>query len=306
LIDREPGVHDFINVSAVIRQNNNMTDPTVTGILELIALGFGTGAYGTLIGAGGGFVLMPVLLLLYPKQDPETLTSISLAVVFFNALSGSESYAIMKRIDYKAGLLFASATIPGAILGALNTAYVPRHLFDLIFAVVLLAGALFLFLHPDLKPQSEGVPPPHRRFIVMHQLTEAGGTRYVYSFRPAVGIIASFFIGYASSFLGIGGGIIHVPVLVYLLHFPVHVATATSHFILSIMAFTGTAAHIANGYFAHGMIQTLALGIGVVLGAPFGAHMSNYIKAGWIVRSLALALGLVGVRILITVVTGGQ
>ena len=52
--------------------------------LELIAIGFSAGAYGTLIGAGGGFVLMPILLLLYPKENPEILASISLAVVFFN------------------------------------------------------------------------------------------------------------------------------------------------------------------------------------------------------------------------------
>jgi uncharacterized membrane protein YfcA len=70
-------------------------------MIGLIALGFGVGAYGTLIGAGGGFVLMPILLLLYPDDRPELLTSISLAVVFFNTLSGSEAYAMMKRIDYR-------------------------------------------------------------------------------------------------------------------------------------------------------------------------------------------------------------
>jgi len=48
----------------------------------LIALGLALGALGTLIGAGGGFVLLPVLLVLYPRASPETITSISLAVVF--------------------------------------------------------------------------------------------------------------------------------------------------------------------------------------------------------------------------------
>jgi uncharacterized membrane protein YfcA len=96
----------------------------------LILLGVAVGLYGTLIGAGGGFVLMPILLLLHPKISPEHLTAISLAVVFFNALAGSESYAMMKRIDYKSGLMFAAATVPGAIIGALSTSYVPRHLFN--------------------------------------------------------------------------------------------------------------------------------------------------------------------------------
>ena len=91
--------------------------------LYLIPLGFVIGAYGTLIGAGGGFVLMPLLLLLYPEESPEVITGISLAVVFFNALSGSVAYAKMKRIDYRSGLLVSLATIPGAILGPLTTPY---------------------------------------------------------------------------------------------------------------------------------------------------------------------------------------
>ena len=113
----------------------------------LIGMGAVVGIYGTLIGAGGGFVLVPLLLLLHPHVDPDRLTAISLAVVIFNALAGSESYAMMMRIDYKSGLLFASATIPGAILGALNTSAVPRQLFNIMFGVILLAAASFMYLH---------------------------------------------------------------------------------------------------------------------------------------------------------------
>ncbi|HEY3168403.1 MAG TPA: sulfite exporter TauE/SafE family protein, partial [Candidatus Binatia bacterium] len=95
--------------------------------LWLLPLGILIGAFGTLIGAGGGFILVPILLLLYPDENTELITSISLAVVFFNALSGSWAYSRMGRIDYKSGMIFAVATIPGAILGAVSTAYVPRH-----------------------------------------------------------------------------------------------------------------------------------------------------------------------------------
>ena len=98
--------------------------------LWLIPVGFIVGTYGTLIGAGGGFVLVPMLLLLYPKESPEVITSISLAVVFFNALSGSIAYIRLKRVDYHSGVLFAIATIPGAILGAVTTSSIPRPLFD--------------------------------------------------------------------------------------------------------------------------------------------------------------------------------
>ncbi|MHB9075732.1 MAG: sulfite exporter TauE/SafE family protein [Desulfobaccales bacterium] len=263
----------------------------------LIGLGVGVGLYGTLIGAGGGFVLMPILLLLYPKVPPEQLTAISLAVVFFNALSGSESYALMKRIDYKSGLMFATATIPGAIIGALNTAWVPRHLFNGIFGVILLGGAIFLFMRPNLQRQKREVQEKYHHFEAHRHLVAAGGETYDYEFNPLVGIGLSFFVGYASSFLGIGGGIIHVPALIYLLDFPVHVATATSHFILAIMSLTGTLVHMWRGDLATGVNETLALAIGVMVGAPLGAQLSNRIQGAWIVRSLAVALGLAGVRI---------
>jgi uncharacterized protein len=263
----------------------------------LIGLGLGVGLYGTLIGAGGGFVLMPVLLLLYPEMKPENLTAISLAVVFFNAASGTESYAIMKRIDYRSGLMFAAATIPGAIIGALNTAWVPRHLFNGIFAVVLLAGGALLFLRPGLGKRPQERPGKHHHPEAQRHLVAMGGETYDYAFNPLVGIGISFFVGYASSFLGIGGGIIHVPVLIYALDFPVHVATATSHFILAIMSLTGTLVHMGAGDLSGGVNETLALAIGVMLGAPLGAQLSGLIRGTWIVRSLALALALVGIRI---------
>ena len=264
----------------------------------LIALGVAVGFFGTLIGAGGGFVLMPIMLLLYPKASPDELTAISLAVVFFNALAGSQSYAFMGRIDYKSGLMFAAATIPGSIIGALNTALVPRHLFNGIFGILLIAVAVFLILRPEVKPRSE--LHTHRGHT-WRIVTSAEGERHYYTFNIYVGVGISFLVGYLSSFLGIGGGIIHVPVLIYFLDFPVHIATATSHFVLAIMACTGTGVHLLDGSFnAAGVIRhTLCLAIGVLLGAPIGAQLSNRIQGPWIVRSLALALGLVGIRILI-------
>jgi len=266
----------------------------------LIGLGFAVGLYGTLIGAGGGFILMPLLLLLHPKASPEQLTAISLAVVFFNALAGSESYAMMRRIDYKSGLMFAAATIPGAIMGALHTSVVPRRLFDGIFGVILLAAALFLFLRPMVKTH-QAKHHLHHPNISRHMVSAAGDT-FDYNFNPLVGIGISFVVGYASSFLGIGGGIIHVPALIYFLDFPVHVATATSHFILAVMALTGTLVHIWTGTLQEGARHTLSLSIGVLLGAPIGAYLSGRIQGLWIVRSLSLALGLVGIRILVLLI----
>ncbi|MGH7852400.1 MAG: sulfite exporter TauE/SafE family protein, partial [Candidatus Binatia bacterium] len=240
--------------------------------LWLLPLGLLIGAFGTLIGAGGGFVLVPILLILYPNDNTELITSISLAVVFFNALSGSVAYARMKRVDYKSGVMFAIATIPGAILGAVLVSYVPRYAFDITFGVIMIAAGIFLWLtakddHSRAQAHTNQLANGHTpaRWSV-RELIDADGTRHHYAYNPVIGIVLSVFVGFISSLLGVGGGFIHVPALTGLLHFPVHVATATSHFVLAIMALTGTLVHIATGTFAHGVRKTAILAVGVVLG----------------------------------------
>lgn len=267
-------------------------------VLGLMLLGFAVGAFGTLIGAGGGFLLAPVLLFLYPNERPETLTAISLAVVCFNAISGSVAYARLRRIDYKSGWTFAAVSIPGAVLGALTTSQLPRGVFNLIFGIaLLLIGGLLLFQRKG--EEAEGNENSTTEGGVVRELTDAEGHHYRWSYSQPAGIGISLGVGYISSLLGIGGGIIHVPALIRVLRFPVPLATATSHFILALVALVGTMVHIMTGAFAHGVRRTGFLAMGVVVGAQLGAYLSHRVQGAWILRSLAAALCLVGIRLLL-------
>lgn len=254
----------------------------------LIPMGFFAGAYGALIGAGGGFILVPALLILYPNEAPESVTSISLVVVFFNALSGTIVYARSKRIDYKLGLIFSLATMPGAVLGALATTAVSRERFNLLFGLLLLLIAAVLVISPGKKSATRIAQRSH----------QAGSLGNLNITTSVIGALLSTAFGFLSSFLGIGGGILYVPALVYLLRVPVHVATATSLFVLMITAFTGSATHFFAGLFHADTGRAVALSLGAVLGAQAGAMLSQKIHGEWIIRSLALALGLVGTRLL--------
>jgi uncharacterized membrane protein YfcA len=267
----------------------------------LISLGFGIGAYGTLIGAGGGFLLMPLLLMIYPKEHQHTLTAISLAVVFFNSISGAGAYARLKRIDYKSGLMFAAATIPGAIFGVIINTSIPRRDFEGIFSIFLIGLALFLFLRPksDTEPiRKKPRSSPHGMARVFQSMD---GITFKYHYYPWLGLLVFFFLGFIASFLGIGGGSLVVPILAYLLNFPVFIATGTSQFIVAITTFTATLVHIWHGSFHHGAHRVAALGMGVLIGAQLGAYLSNKIKGIWIIRALALAVAVVGIRMLIAV-----
>jgi uncharacterized membrane protein YfcA len=154
---------------------------------RLAPLGILVGAYGTLVGAGGGSVLVPILLILLPNETPSTVTAISLAVVFFNAYSGTIAYMRMGRIDYRCGVLFTLAGLPGAVLGTLLVQEVPRRLFDPTFGLLLLVMGAFLVAKPL------GTPVP-----VGHEPQASSKNRML------IGSIGSAYIGVLSSLLGIG------------------------------------------------------------------------------------------------------
>jgi uncharacterized membrane protein YfcA len=272
--------------------------------LLLVPLGFAVGAYGTLVGAGGGFVLVPALLLIYPDEAPASVTSISLAVVFFNAVSGSFAYGRQRRIDYRSGLLFAAAGLPGAIAGALIIDAVPRRLFDVIFGLVLLGIAAYTFWSVG-RPQA--IREPLRGSGVIRRVMPgaAPGESFRYAYRAWHGIVMMAGIGFMSSLLGIGGGVISVPMMITVLRFPVHVAVATSQFILAFMAGQGSAVHLLNGHLAGAnILRALLVAVGAIPGAQVGAILSRRLHGALVARLLVLALIVVGARLLLAGAAG--
>lgn len=259
-------------------------------IAILAATGFFAGVFGTMIGIGGGVIFVPVFLLVF-HFTPQQSIGTSLAAVFFNALSGSISYLRQKRVDIKAGWKFAVATLPGAFLGAWLVRYFTSHILELVFGFLLIAMALFIFLRKEPGYRDKGKNKNTRTII------DFRGEVFEYTPREGLGITISFVVGIISSLLGIGGGIIHVPALIYLLGFPVHIATATSHFVLAISTFSGSITHLTlrNILF----LPAIIVGISAMVGAQIGAMLSRRVKGLLIARLLAIALLLVGVRLLL-------
>lgn len=273
------------------------TQFTLVTALALALLGFAVGVFGTLVGAGGGFILTPVLLLLYPRSTPALLTAISLIVVFFNASSGTLAYARQRRVDFRSGIVFALCTLPGSVLGVLVANRVSRPGFDVVMGVALSALAVWLLRGP--RPSSAHPRPGQPR-----RLVDREGKPYEYTADVRLGALLSVGVGFFSSFLGIGGGVVHVPLLVSLLGFPTHIATATSHFVLAIMSLVATLVHVLSGTFHHGagLRRAAALSVGVVVGAQLGALLSQRLSGRLIQRLLAAGLVLLGGRLILSVV----
>ena len=259
----------------------------------IVALGgIGIGILGTLIGAGGGFLIVPLLVLLEPAWTTDQITAFSLAVVTANASMGALSYWWQGRGDPFAFPLYTLAAVPGSIAGAYASAYIPRPVFDPVFGVLLIAIGVWLFLKPGRSEDGRRTGPFERILI------DRSGKRYEWSFDPRIGFAGSILVGFASSVFGIGGGIIHVPLLSTVLGFPAHVATATSHAVLAVTAGIATVVHVIHGDFRTTWPLVAAASGGAVVGAPVGARLSIYVPGAIILRVLATALALVGIRLL--------
>jgi uncharacterized protein len=263
--------------------------------LLLVLLGVGVGAFGTLVGAGGGSIVTPVLLLLYPSTSAATVTAIALLVVFFNAASGSLAYMRQRRIDYRSGVAFALATLPGSVLGALLVTAVSRRLFDILMAAALAALAAWLLTGPRVRAERDAGRGALRVII------DRAGTEYRYRVRMLPGVVYTAAVGFFATFLGIGGGVIHVPLLINALGFPVHIATATSHFVLANMSAVATVTHAVDGSLrgGDGLQRALALSVGAVPGAQLGALISERVPGLAIKRLLAAALAGLAIRLLV-------
>lgn len=270
--------------------------------IVLLIVGLLIGTVGTLIGAGGGFLLVPLLIFTHPNLKPEIITAISIAIVASNAISGSIAYARAKRIDYKAGILFALFTIPGSILGVYITKYINPHTFNIIFGIILIALSLFLFIKNNAAASIGG--EVNGQGLTHQVLIDRQRTIFEYAYNKYIGILVSILVGFLSPLLGIGGGIIHVPAMVHWLGFPVYVATATSHFILAIMCTVSIVVHALQGNYNDPAVLHLIswLAIGTVIGAQAGAYLSHKIKTTIIIKALAICLGLVGIRLLMNMV----
>jgi uncharacterized protein len=255
--------------------------------LVLAGLGLLVGSFGTLIGAGGGFLLVPIFVLGF-RFPPTDAVGTSLALVFLNACSGTVAYLRQRRVDLALGWKFAAATVPGAIAGAYLNRGLTSSVFSLGFGLALIAIAALLLV-------GKTAAPSHRAQV--RTIVDASGASHVYHVDAWKGVLVSFAVGLFSSLSGIGGGIVHVPFLIVALSLPVHVATATSHFVLSISSLVGAGTFYLLG---HVRLRPVAvMGVGVLVGAQIGARAS--LRAGPRLITLILGgmLSLVGLRMIL-------
>lgn len=257
----------------------------ISGIL-LLLVGFFSGAYGIMVGAGGGFVFVPALLMLF-NMPPEMAAGTGLLVVLMNALSGLTGYVKRKRIDYRTGILLSIGAAPGSFVGVWLAQLISPRLFFWIFAVVLVVLGLFLLVK---KTPSIGKGESSREMD-----TE---TRGMNKKKTAYLLLIGVVLGVAATFFGIGGGWLIVPILIYVFGMVPHKAAATSIFSLCLYSAVGVLIHIF-----HGNVEWSAVlwgGLGVLGGAQLGVYLSEKVSGKLIVQMLSIILIGAGINLILS------
>lgn len=263
----------------------------------LIALGLFAGGYGSMVGLGGGFVLVPALLLLH--YDSRVAAGTSIFVVLLNAASGSIQYLRQRRVDIRSAIVFAIAGIPGAWLGAAIDQVIPQRVFLFVFAALLVWASIRLLTtsklaHAELgaEAQREDEPRPGlddaSRGIITRDFHDRQGVRHTYRYNLAGGVVISIGAGFVASALGVGGGLVQVPAMIYMFGFPPHIAIATSTLVIALTALFGTASHALYDDVA--WTPALLLGLGAVVGAQIGARLAKRVPEKPLLQLLAVAV----------------
>jgi len=253
----------------------------VTALIAVyVGLGLVVGFVAGLLGVGGGLIIVPVLIFLLHAQglaagmEPQLALGTSLASILFTSLSSVRAHHRHSAVDWPLVRRIAPGVVLGTLVGALLAAQMSALVLKVFFVAFLFYAALQMWL--DFKPA------PHRGLPGRGGMTLAGGV-----------------IGAVSSWVGIGGGTLSVPFMLWH-NVMLHRAIATSAAIGFPIAIAGAAGYVLGGWGVHGLpagslgfvyLPALAgIVAGSVLTAPLGARTAHRLPVRPLKRIFALLL----------------
>ena len=253
-----------------------------------VAVGFTTG----LLGIGGGFLMVPILYFLFlnlgiePTLAIRTAFGTSLAIIIPTAISSAIAHNREKQVEVKASLYIGGAGFTGALLGGYIASNTPGDILRVIFALVLLIVALRMFLFKEKE-------------------TSVNKKESVLIF-----LVIGFITGIMSGLVGVGGGIILIPALIFLLGYGIRYAGGTSSAVIILTSLGGIISYIINGIsvtglpaYSLGYVNVLALFVIAVFSIPMaqiGSIVSrkvpeNILRYIFIVVMVFISLQMLGV-----------
>ncbi len=246
-------------------------------LLIAVVLAFVIAFIFSMFGQGGGSVYSPLLILLGYSILISSSTSLVLNLI--TSLSAGYIFYRKKMIDYKTSFIFAPGISLGAFAGgALSKLFDTTSLLWLFFCFLVAVGARMIYSYWEKEKKEEAARGP----------LSAGEMVLV----AVVGLV----VGFLAGLLGVGGGVLIVPFMVYTLKVPTKIAAGSSHLIISFSALAGILGHAASHEFDIPLI--LWTGAAVLIGGNMGARLSMRFKTQAIKAGLGLIMWALAAQLL--------
>jgi len=252
-----------------------VTPVLFTAVVAFISLA--AGLLGSLVGVGGGIIVVPALTLLLGVDIHHAIAA-SIISVIATSSGAASSYVRQHITNMRLAMVLEVATAAGALSGAFAAAYLGGRWLFLLFGAVL-AYTSYSMLRKQHDAAKILPPDALADRLRLHgsYYDQALGREVAYRVsRTKLGLAVSYVAGVVSGLLGIGGGVLKVPVMNLSMGIPIKVCTATSNFMIGVTAATGAAM-----YFMRGDIQPFVaapVAVGVLLGAKLGARLLSRLR----------------------------
>jgi uncharacterized protein len=262
----------------------------VTAVLVLLAGGAAAGAFGSLLGLGGGILLVPLLNLGFGFPLREAV-AVSLVSVIVTSSASAAIYLQRHVANLRLGMTLELFSATGALVGGLVAFLIDERILAGLFAALTAWVAVSMARRTDpprpaadapgrAGPAATGEQPaPEPDGLVLDEApadssftASLGGPGYRVHRLPA-GMLGSVFAGLNSALLGVGGGIIKVPVMNLLMGVPLRVSTATSNMMMGITATSSAVIYLLRDQLDPYVAGPIALG--VFIGASTGSRLAH-------------------------------
>lgn len=266
-------------------------------ILLAIFIGFLAAFVGSLVGLGGGIILVPTMLFLHEYVSafswatPQAIVGISLVTMVFTGMSSTFTYIKMKRIDVKTGFIFLIGSIPGSVFGSwLNTKFDVEQ-FSLYFGLLMVFIFLLMLINREKLARNKDV-----KITKYTRTFELDGETYKYNVPLLPAFILALIVGILSGLFGIGGGTISVPAMILLFGIPVQIAIGTSMFIIFFISIFSASTHIFFGHIVWTYVAFFI--IGSYIGGIVGARTSALFKGKTLEWFLRIVILIAAIRLM--------
>jgi hypothetical protein len=263
----------------------------------LLVVGFAIAVPSSMIGVGGGFLIVPLLILVF-QLPAHNAVAISLVAIWGTTLSATVAYIKQRRVDFMLALFYDIFDLPGVVIGAYLTTLLPSNLLAGIVGVFIISISILLLTHKETSVSSKTM----KRIEIgsktwKRRRMDSSGRLFEYNLRrPSLALVSSFLSGLVVGLAGLGGGIVDTTTMLLLGVTP-HVAVASSEFAMALTNGTGV---ISHGLLNNILIDyALLLTAGAIMGAQIGSSLANRVRGETLRKVLSIIASLVGLRLIL-------